>query len=208
MTTTTTETGVTTQVYRVYIKATPQAIWDAITDARVDGALRLPGARRVRPAPGRRVSAASPSEEMRAHGHAEVIVDGEVIEADPPRRLVQTWRALWDPTQIAAEGFTRSHLGDRGERRAASRKLTVTHDVDGRAEDGGATSPARIAERRRRLELDPQRPQDAARDRHGAPRLSRRRCGGGPAMGLGPRRRLRPSRRSRPLRRCRCSRRP
>jgi uncharacterized protein YndB with AHSA1/START domain len=29
--TTTTETTVTTQVYRVYIKATPQAIWDAIT---------------------------------------------------------------------------------------------------------------------------------------------------------------------------------
>ena len=26
-----TETTVTTQVYRVYIKATPQAIWDAIT---------------------------------------------------------------------------------------------------------------------------------------------------------------------------------
>ena len=31
MTTTTTETGVTTQVYQVFIKATPQAIWDAIT---------------------------------------------------------------------------------------------------------------------------------------------------------------------------------
>jgi uncharacterized protein YndB with AHSA1/START domain len=29
--TTTMETNVTTQVYRVYIKATPQAIWDAIT---------------------------------------------------------------------------------------------------------------------------------------------------------------------------------
>ncbi len=26
-----TETSVTTQVYRVYIKATPQAVWDAIT---------------------------------------------------------------------------------------------------------------------------------------------------------------------------------
>ena len=27
-----TETAVTTQVYRVYIKASPEAIWDAITD--------------------------------------------------------------------------------------------------------------------------------------------------------------------------------
>ena len=30
MTTTTTETGVTTQVYQVFIKATPEAIWDAL----------------------------------------------------------------------------------------------------------------------------------------------------------------------------------
>jgi uncharacterized protein YndB with AHSA1/START domain len=35
-----------------------------------------------------------------------VAVDGEVIEADPPRKLVQTWRMLMDP-EMAAEGFTR-----------------------------------------------------------------------------------------------------
>ena len=29
-------------------------------------------------------------------GVPDVIVDGEVIEADPPRRLVQTWRMLMD----------------------------------------------------------------------------------------------------------------
>ena len=39
-------------------------------------------------------------------GMPEQLVDGEVIEADPPRRLVQTWRFLWDE-QIAAEGLTR-----------------------------------------------------------------------------------------------------
>jgi hypothetical protein len=31
MTTTTTQAPVTTQAYRVFIKATPQAIWEAIT---------------------------------------------------------------------------------------------------------------------------------------------------------------------------------
>ena len=36
----------------------------------------------------------------------EVVVDGEVLEADPPRRLVQTWRMLMDPT-AKAEGFSR-----------------------------------------------------------------------------------------------------
>ena len=39
-------------------------------------------------------------------GVAGRIVDGEVIESDPPRRLVQTWRMLMDPG-MAAEGFTR-----------------------------------------------------------------------------------------------------
>jgi uncharacterized protein YndB with AHSA1/START domain len=29
---------------------------------------------------------------MLAMDTPEVVVDGEVIEADPPRRLVQTWR--------------------------------------------------------------------------------------------------------------------
>ena len=102
MTTTTTETGVTTQVYQVFINAAPQAIWDAITRpewterygyrARSEYDLR-PGGTYLCVA----------SDEMRAMGMAEQLVDGEVIEADPPRRLVQTWRFLWDE-QIASEG--------------------------------------------------------------------------------------------------------
>jgi uncharacterized protein YndB with AHSA1/START domain len=100
-----TETRVTTQVYRVYIKATPQAIWDAITrpewtarygyGGRAEFDLRAHG--KV-PPPGQC--------EMRAGGSPEVAVDGEVIEADPPRKLVLSWRMLMDP-EMAAEGFTR-----------------------------------------------------------------------------------------------------
>ena len=57
--TTATDTNVGTQVYRVYIKATPQAIWDAITSpewsakygygGRVDYDLRPGGAYRAYP---------------------------------------------------------------------------------------------------------------------------------------------------------------
>ena len=93
---TTTTEAVTTQVYRVFIKATPQAIWDAITKPEwtqrygyggsADYDLRPGGAYR---------GLASP--EMRVQGAPEVAVDGEVVEADPPRRLVQTWRILMDP---------------------------------------------------------------------------------------------------------------
>jgi uncharacterized protein YndB with AHSA1/START domain len=124
----------TTQVYRIYIKATPEAIWEAITkpewtekylyEARVEFDLRPGGAYR-----------AYPSDMMRVHGAEmgypipDVVVDGEVIEADPPRRLVQTWRMLMDPT-MAAEGFTRL-TWEIEELQGGVSKLTVVHDVEG-----------------------------------------------------------------------------
>jgi uncharacterized protein YndB with AHSA1/START domain len=126
--TTMTETSVPTQVYRVYIKATPQAIWDAITTPEwterygygglVDYDLRAGGRFVMRPGA---AMAASP-------GVPDVIVDGEVVEAEPPRRLVQTWRMLMDPG-LTAEGFTRVsyEIGEPGEDGVT--RLTVTHDL-------------------------------------------------------------------------------
>ena len=131
---TTTETQVqTTQVYRVYIKATPEAIWNAITrpewterygyTSLVEYDLRPGGAYLARP-----------SEAMRQAGDAmgfptpDVIVDGEVVEAVPPRRLVQTWRLLMDPA-VAAEGFTR--LTYEIDPVRDSTRLTVTHELEG-----------------------------------------------------------------------------
>ncbi len=121
-------TNVVTQVYRVFIKATPQAIWDAITkpEWNVRYGYRGPAEYDLHPGGAYR---ARPSEAMTGHGAPDVIVDGEVVEADAPRRLVQTWRALWDP-EMVAEGFTRLtweiEEGDGG-----ITKLTVTHDVAG-----------------------------------------------------------------------------
>ena len=117
----------TTQVYRVYIKATPQAIWDAITKPGVDAAVRLPGSCRVRPAAGRQVPGAR-ARHMQAMGMPEVVVDGEVLEADPPRKLVQTWRFLWDE-EIAAEGPTRVTF-DIEEDDGGVTRLTVTHELE------------------------------------------------------------------------------
>src|SRR5215210_5774231 len=105
----TSATDVTTQVYCVYIKATPQKIWDAIT--RPEWTVRYGYAAPVdydlRPGGGYR---STPTDEMRKYAAnsgfsmPDVIVDGEVVESDPPRRLVQTWRMLMDPT-TAAEPF-------------------------------------------------------------------------------------------------------
>ncbi len=118
----TTATGTTVQVHRVYIKATPQAIWDAIVrpewterygyGGRVVYDLRPGGA-----------FEAHASEEMKATGGAEVMVEGEVLEADPPRRLVQTWRPTW-----LGEAATTLTYEIR-ERDNGVCSLTVTHDV-------------------------------------------------------------------------------
>ncbi|HEX4701541.1 MAG TPA: SRPBCC domain-containing protein [Pseudonocardiaceae bacterium] len=131
-TTDATETAAITQVYRVYIKATPQAIWDAITKPEWASRYGYGGTVQYDLRPGGKYRGLT-SEEMkadaRAHGGTlpDVAVDGEVIEADPPRRLVQTWRMLLDP-DIAAEGFTRLTY-EIDEVPGSGIKLTVTHEV-------------------------------------------------------------------------------
>ena len=129
-------------VYRVYIKAAPQAIWDAITQpewterygygGRVEFDLRPGGAFR-----------SIANQDMQDAGMPEVIVDGEVIECDPPRRLVQTWRAGWDtepPTRLTYEIVERA-----GPASAASPSPTTppaprgsTTMITGGDEDRGA----------------------------------------------------------------------
>jgi uncharacterized protein YndB with AHSA1/START domain len=66
---------------------------------------------------------------MRCSGAPDVAVDGQVIEVDPPRRLVQTWRMAMDPG-MAAEGFTRLTY-EIEEGKGGVTKLTVTHDLEG-----------------------------------------------------------------------------
>ena len=126
---TTTETNVeTTQVYRVYIRTTPQEVWDAITRPEWSQKYGYGGSVEIDLRPGgafRNVA----SEEMRAMGAPEVVVDGEVIEADPPRKLVQTWRMRMDD-DLSAEGFTRLTY-EIEERADGVTKLTVIHDLEG-----------------------------------------------------------------------------
>jgi uncharacterized protein YndB with AHSA1/START domain len=75
----------------------------------------------------------------------EVVVDGEVVEADPPRKLVQTWRFLWDE-EIASEGPTRV-TWDIEEDDGGVTRLTVTHELEGAPRtEAQVTSIARIHE--------------------------------------------------------------
>lgn len=126
--TTSTQTTQTTQVYRVYIKAPPETIWEAIT--KPEWTVRYGYAPLVeydlRPGGPFRALA---NEGMKALGCPDVISDGEVVEADPPRKLVQTWRMTMTP-ELAAEAFTRLTYEIEPVRGGVS-KLTVTHDLTG-----------------------------------------------------------------------------
>jgi uncharacterized protein YndB with AHSA1/START domain len=132
---TTTERSTTTQVHRVYIKATPERIWQAITDPEWNGRygyaapaeyeLRAGGAYRSHATESMKQAAAAMGWEL-----PEVIVDGEVQEVDPPRKLVQTWRMLMDPT-AAAEGFSRLTWEIEGPGEDGVCRLTVTHELAG-----------------------------------------------------------------------------
>jgi uncharacterized protein YndB with AHSA1/START domain len=125
--TTDTGTAVTMQVYRVYIKATPQAIWDAITRPEWNERFGYPGRSEYDLRPGGAFRAiAGPNEQ--AMGMPEALADGEVLEADPPRRLVQTWRFLFDP-ELAAEEATRV-TWEIEEDDGGVTRLTLTHELE------------------------------------------------------------------------------
>jgi len=123
-----TQTTETTQIYRVYIHATPQAIWDAITTPEWTAKYGFAPLVEYELRSGGRFRALA-NEGMKALGCPDVISDGEVIEADPPRRLVQTWRMTMTP-EMAAEAFTRLTY-DIEPARGGVTKLTVTHDLAG-----------------------------------------------------------------------------
>jgi uncharacterized protein YndB with AHSA1/START domain len=123
-----TDKTATTQVYRIVIKATAQAIWDAIT--KPEWTERYAYGGRVEynlKAGGRYRHWASP--DMKAAGLPDEMIVGKVIECDPPRKLVQTWHPLFNAA-TAAETPTRLTY-EITESTAGVCTVTVTHDVEG-----------------------------------------------------------------------------
>jgi uncharacterized protein YndB with AHSA1/START domain len=113
--TSTTATELATQVYQVFIKATPEAIWEAITNP--DFTEKYFYASRVEFAEGRR----------RSFGPAgELWGDEAILEEDPPRRLVHGWRALYDPELAVEETSRVTWEIEQGEDGVSL--LTVVHD--------------------------------------------------------------------------------
>lgn len=116
------EEGMMEKVYEIYIKTTPERLWQALTD---------PGLRRKYSFGVGVYSDWTPHSKYVARTTDMTVApdtpisEGENLEVDPPRRLVQTFRALWSD-QVKQEGFSRvtweiQQIGD-------SCCLTVTHD--------------------------------------------------------------------------------
>ena len=124
-----TATGVTTtQVYEIYIKASPEAIWRAITDPDWTARYGYKGPIEMELRPGGSYRALA-NEGMRAMGMPQVVIDGVVEEADPPRKLVHTYRFLFSDV-TKDEGFTRL-TWEIAQVAPDFCSLTVTHDVSG-----------------------------------------------------------------------------
>ena len=66
---------------------------------------------------------------MRRLGVPNAVMDGVVVEVDPPRRFVHTYRMLVSP-ELASEGFTRVTWDIDGGRFGVTR-VTLTHELTG-----------------------------------------------------------------------------
>jgi uncharacterized protein YndB with AHSA1/START domain len=106
------------KVFEIYIRTTPERLWEAITDPEIRATYNFGAGVRSDWTPGSRIEMGAP----KADG---LLGEGEVLEVDPPRRLVHTMRALWSD-DVKGEGFSR--VAWDIEPVADSCRLTVTHD--------------------------------------------------------------------------------
>jgi uncharacterized protein YndB with AHSA1/START domain len=105
------------KVFEIYIRTTPERLWEAITDDEIRSKYNFGARTRSDWTPGSRMEMSAPN--------GMLLGEGENVEVDPPRRLVQTMVALWGD-DVKSEGTSRvtweiEPVGD-------SCHLTVTHD--------------------------------------------------------------------------------
>ncbi|MDQ1459381.1 MAG: hypothetical protein QOI08_865 [Actinomycetota bacterium] len=110
------------KVFEIYIRTTPERLWDAITDTETRSKFQFGARINSEWTPGSTYAVTTGTDG--AGADAMPLVEGENLEVDAPRRLVQTARMLWGD-DVKAEGTSRvaweiEPVGD-------SCRLTVTH---------------------------------------------------------------------------------
>jgi uncharacterized protein YndB with AHSA1/START domain len=104
----------TTQVYQTFIKATPEQIWDAITKPEFTSKY-FHG-----------VTIDTTPKLRQTYYGDELANEVEVLEWDPPRKLVHSWSSFYDPEMAAEEPSRVSWEIEPQE--AGISLLTVVHD--------------------------------------------------------------------------------
>src|SRR5258708_7062925 len=105
------------KVFEIYIKTTPERLWKAITDAEMRRKYTFGAIVTSDWTPGSRYEGAG-------WGPTRIF-EGENLEVDPPRRLVQSFRALWGE-DVKSEGTSR--VTWEIQQVEDSCRLRVTHD--------------------------------------------------------------------------------
>ncbi len=106
------------KVFEIYIRTTPERLWEAITDPEIRSKYHFGTQVTSDWTPGSRYEQGRPAAGV-------TIAEGENLEVDPPRKLVQSMVALWSD-DVKSEGTSRvtweiEPVGD-------SCRLTLTHD--------------------------------------------------------------------------------
>ncbi len=115
----TTMTAQTTQVYSVFIRATPEQVWDAITKPEFTMRYFYGSELESTFEQGATYKQWAPERE-------KLWVEGEVLESDRPHRLAHTWRSLFDEDSAAEEPSRVTWEIEQQE--GGVTKLTVVHD--------------------------------------------------------------------------------
>src|SRR5262245_26248177 len=106
-------------VYVTYIRTTPEKLWSALTDAAFMKQYWFGCHSESQWSPGSAWKNVSPS--------GQVMDTGEILEADPPRRLVIRWQNEFKP-ELKAEGASRCTI--EIERSGTAVKLSITHTIE------------------------------------------------------------------------------
>ncbi|MBK9123873.1 MAG: SRPBCC domain-containing protein [Chloroflexi bacterium] len=105
-------------VYEVFIKTTPEQLWNALTQGDITRLYYF----------GTRVKSDwTPGSAYAYHydnADAQVMLEGEVLEADPPRKLVTTFRPVWHE---GSEGQRTSRVTFEIEQLGPACRLVLTH---------------------------------------------------------------------------------
>jgi uncharacterized protein YndB with AHSA1/START domain len=106
-------------VYVIFIRTTPQKLWSALTDPDFTKQYWFGTYHATDWKPG--------SAWQLRFADGRVADSGEIVEANPPKRLVLKWRNEFRP-ELKAEGFSRCTIDIEPVDGAV--KLTIAHEID------------------------------------------------------------------------------